>query len=777
MAALEQEARDKEEEYQQLLAINIELRRKHEALERAVAGRDEHLVLIQALGSLSLDARARHQQLHQHLPPLHEQPRQLPGHMQVQQQEQRQNQASMQQPQPVHHLHSQTCARQSTNVQGSSWADLHDQPRSRPASAAASVGAGWQQEQLQQPSVDVMPVVEEAGPFGLVQLPQFGSADDDVLPLAPPDAATARGQQAPGFAASAAANMPVPQQQQPGLQQLQQQPHQGQQEMSWTALELPQRQQQQQPWPAGGFVDLLEGPGMSLTRSLSMPARTGGFDTDLASTGLHAEGFGALQGGLGAPQVSRSFSSTPTAWMSRVGHLRATAATAEAPAASDWELGGVFAAAAAAAGDEGGFLALRQPGQHQLLPPGGSRHHSWSGAGGNTTLVPGGLVPKASLSFDLGIGAAGQQQQAAGGEGGITRQGDQLPAMAQLPGGLDFAAAVGAAAAAGPSGSTGAAGQQGQQPAAWLQQLQHQQKQHEQQQQAGPGDASRHRPSWGATITTAGPLVAPAPCQQQLQQPGLTGLCQPEQAPVFAGFDRQQLQPWPAQQQQGAHPFAMQPSPPVVGMLPGQQQQGGAAAGQHPFLLPLQPRRSALEQPEPQQVVQQLQQMGDIAFGTDLAQQQLATADMPDDILLFDADMMDMLERLSQQQSVEMLSPLPSIPSALLTGDSLRQALADPAMAAALAAGSPPGAHNTAAAGPAAQQQQQQAHQQPGGVHGGEGGPLAGTAAAAGSPPGSPLTLLEASRQLQARHMAAGFFPSRSANEMFYVHEIVDWYK
>lgn len=39
------------------------------------------------------------------------------------------------------------------------------------------------------------------------------------------------------------------------------------------------------------------------------------------------------------------------------------------------------------------------------------------------------------------------------------------------------------------------------------------------------------------------------------------------------------------------------------------------------------------------------------------------------------------------------------------------------------------------------------------------------------------VTLLEASRQLQARHMAAGFYPARSANEMFYVHEMVDWYR
>jgi hypothetical protein len=192
-----------------------------------------------------------------------------------------------------------------------------------------------------------------------------------------------------------------------------------------------------------------------------------------------------------------------------------------------------------------------------------------------------------------------------------------------------------------------------------------------------------------------------------------------------------------------------------------------------------QPRRSALQQPEPQQVVQQLQQMGDMAFSSDFAAQ-LATSDMPDDILLFDTDMMDMLmERMSQQPSVEMLSPLPSIPSALLTGDSLRIAMADPTFAAALAGNNPlHGAH--AAAAQHLQQQQDMPHQQQHALEQEPEPAVAGMAPPAShssrqSSPG--VTLLEASRQLQARHMAAGFYPARSANEMFYVHEMVDWYR
>jgi hypothetical protein len=233
-----------------------------------------------------------------------------------------------------------------------------------------------------------------------------------------------------------------------------------------------------------------------------------------------------------------------------------------------------------------------------------------------------------------------------------------------------------------------------------------------------------------------------------------------------AGFqDPGFQQPWSQQRQQPGQQFA-----PGILIAQQQQQQRG-----------LQSRRAAQQQPEPQQVVQQLQQMGDMAFNADMTTQ-MATADMPDDILLFDADMMDMLmERMSQQQSIEMLSPLPSIPSALLTGDSLRHALADPSFAVAMAANSPPIAH--AAVAQHLQQQHMQQHQR-------QAGHLASVAEAAAEmpvsqaaedvqqgSPGAPLTLLEASRQLQARHMAAGFYPSRSANEMFYVHEFVEWYK
>jgi hypothetical protein len=254
-------------------------------------------------------------------------------------------------------------------------------------------------------------------------------------------------------------------------------------------------------------------------------------------------------------------------------------------------------------------------------------------------------------------------------------------------------------------------------------------------------------------------MSAAAPHQQQQMQ------LQP--ADAFQGFTLPSLR--------ALQPSLQAPHPPQQ-----QQQQGNMPP---PPQQQQQQMRSAIQHPEPQQVVQQLQQMGDMAFSADLA----GTAAIADDFLLFDADMMDMLmERLSQQQSVEMMSPLPSIPSALLTGDSLRQAIAD--MAGAAAAGGPPAvpAHapcQDPTAGFVAQQQQQ-----PAGM-----AAMAAAAAAPASPPvvpevaapevdmrrysGSPPTLLEASRQLQARHMAAGFFPARSANEMFYVHEIVDWYK
>lgn len=54
MAALEQEFADKQAEYQRLLRQNAELKRKHDALEWTIAGRDEQMSLLQALSSLSL---------------------------------------------------------------------------------------------------------------------------------------------------------------------------------------------------------------------------------------------------------------------------------------------------------------------------------------------------------------------------------------------------------------------------------------------------------------------------------------------------------------------------------------------------------------------------------------------------------------------------------------------------------------------------------------------------------------------------------------------------
>jgi hypothetical protein len=724
MAALEQEAMEKQEEYQQLLALNTELRRKHEALERAVAGRDEHLNLIQALGSLSLDAGACQQHAqHQAMPTLQEQPQQqpLPQHSpQLQQQHRQLNQQAPQQQQQhgqVLHPRAKSSSMQPSSA-GGSWGHLQDRCESAPAAPGSSAA-----QQQQQPPAELIPEVEQAGPFGVVQLPQYGSADDEVLPLLPSRPAAASAQQAFGAA---------------GQTRAQQQ----QQLMSWTAddVDLPAApaQRQQEPlWPTGGYMDLLEGQGMSLTRSLSMPARTGGFDSEFFPAGQGHEGFGVMQGGgMGAAHASRSFSTTPTAGMGRAGPLRGT------PAGADWDLGAFGVAAAR----EGGMLPPRQQ-----LAPGSSRHYSWSGAAPGDILLPGGLLPKASLSFGITLGADSQ----GGGQPGTSSQAGQLPAMAQLSGGLDFESAVGAAAAAGPA----LQGQQ--QPQAWLQHLQHQQQEHEQRQQQAVGQAPeaagrQERPVWG-TVTTTGPSFAPAPGQQML---GEVAVKADLQDPSFSGFQ----QPWSQQQQQPGQQFA-------PGMLTAQQQQQQRG---------LQYRRAAQQQPEPLQVVQQLQQMGDMAFSADMTAQ-MATADMPDDILLFDADMMDMLmERMSQQQSIEMLSPLPSIPSALLTGDSLRHALADPNFAAALAQHhSPPPAHDAAAQ----HYQQQQQHQQ-------QAGHLASVAeAASGAPvpqaaedaqqgsPGAPLTLLEASRQLQARHMAAGFYPSRSVNEMFYVHEFVEWYK
>mgnify|MGYP001806781439 FL=1 len=752
MSALEQEARDKQDEYQQLLAINTELRRKHEALERAVAGRDEHLILIQALGSLSLDTRGRQHPQHQPMPTLQEQP-QVPRAPQQQ------------------HLHSRPSAMQP------------------PPRVLDSRSQGARLEPSPQPPAELMPEVEEAGPFGLIQLPQYGSAEADVLPpaAAEPTHGTA------GRTGSAARHAPAQGAAAAGPACAQQQ-----QQMSWAVedddLPLPavqqhQHQDQLQLWPTGGFLDLLEGQStMSLTRSLSMPARTGGFDTDLCpARQQHADGsFGSMLGGAGVPPAGaggpRSFSTTPGAWpSSRAGPIRTTShAAAEGvvggDADADWELGGVFGTAAR----EGGV-------QQQQLPRGSSRHYSWSGASAADSFLTG-VLPKASLSFAGLAGPPGGQQAptldgsgrqaGAGLPGGQSSHASQLPAAAQLPGGLDFAAAVGAAVAEPQACAGGMLQGQQQEPKAWLQQLQQQGVQHE-------APDRQARSMWG-TITTAGPLLAPEPCQQQMQ---------PQELPradastsSFGGFQPQPA-PWAHQQQQQQGPHAhVHPQSQAYGMMPppqpvptfhaSQQQQqrqpGMPQQQQHQQQL-LQPRRSALQQPEPQQVVQQLQQMGDMAFSADLTVQ-LATADMPDDVLLFDTDMMDMLmERMSQQQSVEMLSPLPSIPSALLTGDSFRQAIAaDPHFAAAFAANSPPGAHAHVGGAAAGQQQPDQYA-----AHGPGMLDPAATAAAGGgqySPPG-PVTLLEASRQLQARHMAAGFYPSRGANEMFYVHEIVDWYK
>lgn len=65
MAALEQEFADKQVVYQRLLRENAELKRKHDALEWTIAGRDEQMSLLQALSSLSLNPTAAQQQPNQ----------------------------------------------------------------------------------------------------------------------------------------------------------------------------------------------------------------------------------------------------------------------------------------------------------------------------------------------------------------------------------------------------------------------------------------------------------------------------------------------------------------------------------------------------------------------------------------------------------------------------------------------------------------------------------------------------------------------------------------
>jgi hypothetical protein len=629
MGALEQEHRDKLAQVNELLAINAELRRKHEALERAVAGNDEHITLIQALGSLSIKARSR--QPGAGAPLDAAAAAQGQADATAEQQQQVQVQVQLEQQRRALPPASRT---QSSPVQSSAAAAAGAHP-----GMPSSDSMGRSESAPPAPPPELMPEVEAAGPFGLVQLPQFGEDDDALLPADTEAAAR-------GGDGSEQQQHEVP---------------------SWLAplqlqdLSMREDGPQQQPSSLLAGMSTL-GAAMGLTRSLSLPARTGGFDALLSPDGLAAEEFPGA--GLTGHTPSRCFSATPPAWASRPASVLAGPAAAEAAGQAAWS----------------GFAAVQQQQQAYGDAEGGgvpanTRPHSWSGATGSAAEAA----------------AALQQQQ-------------------------------------------------------------------EQQQQL------LLRPMWGAVTTGGPPLSAATPQQQQLQQAAW-----------------QQQQQWQATNQLGslAQPFA--------GLLPlglpleQQLLQPPCAFGATG--TPLQPQQ------QQQQLVQQLQQMGDMAFGTglDLQQQQQqqqqqfasqAGGLQADDTMLLDDDIMELLERASQQHSFDMLSPLPSIPSALLTGDSMRMVLAAEQQQGQAGGG---GGLDPAAAGGAAHlQPHQQQHQQ---LFGGGAGHDAAAAAGSGGGGGfdfssPPATLLEASRSLQARHRAAGFCPPASSpNEMLYLHEVVDWYR